>query len=93
MGRVFSRPAKGAGIGGFLGGAGALAFKMFGFTKAGVAAGSMAAGIQAGIGNVAAGSIFAVCQSIGATGVLAASLPFSIVTSSWRCRIWHLQTI
>jgi len=36
-----------------------------GFTAAGVAAGSTAAAIQAGIGNVAAGSVFAAAQSIG----------------------------
>ncbi len=36
-----------------------------GFGAAGVAAGSMAAGIQAGIGNVAAGSAFAAFQSAG----------------------------
>ena len=32
----------------------------------------MAAGIQAGIGNVAAGSLFALAQSIGAGGALPA---------------------
>jgi hypothetical protein len=32
-----------------------------GFSSHGVLAGSMAAGIQAGIGNVAAGSLFATC--------------------------------
>ncbi|KIM19840.1 hypothetical protein M408DRAFT_334245 [Serendipita vermifera MAFF 305830] len=41
------------------------AIAMVGFTTAGVAAGSMAAGIQAGIGNVAAGSVFAFMQSLG----------------------------
>lgn len=40
-----------------------------GFTTAGVAAGSMAASIQAGIGNVAAGSMFALLQSLGAVGL------------------------
>ena len=38
-----------------------------GFTSLGVAANSIAAMIQSAIGNVAAGSIFALCQSIGAT--------------------------
>ena len=33
--------------------------------------GSLAAAIQAGIGNVAAGSIFAVMTSLGATGAIA----------------------
>jgi len=36
-----------------------------GFTPAGVTAGSIAAVWQSGIGNVAAGSIFAACQSLG----------------------------
>lgn len=49
-----------------------------GFTSSGVAAGSIAAGVQAGIGNVAAGSTFAALQSIGATGALAVSLPITI---------------
>lgn len=41
-----------------------------GFTTSGVAGGSVAAGIQAGIGSVAAGSGFAVMQSLAATGAL-----------------------
>ena len=44
-----------------------------GFGAGGVVAGSVAAGAQAMIGNVAAGSLFAACQSAGATGVIAAS--------------------
>jgi len=43
---------------------------ILGFGKAGIAASSTAASIQGGIGNVAAGSIFATAQSIGATGAL-----------------------
>jgi hypothetical protein len=35
-----------------------------------VAAGSVAAGVQAGIGNVAAGSLFSGLQSVAATTVL-----------------------
>ena len=42
-----------------------------GFTSSGIAAGSIAAGIQSVIGNVAAGSTFATLQSLGATGVIA----------------------
>ena len=42
-----------------------------GFTSSGIAAGSIAAGIQAGIGNVVAGSAFATLQSLGATSVIA----------------------
>jgi len=44
-----------------------------GFAPAGIAAGSLAAGIQAGIGNVAAGSAFAILQSLG-TAPLVTSL-------------------
>ncbi len=40
-----------------------------GFTTTGVVAGSIAAGIQSGIGSVAAGSAFAGCQSLGALGL------------------------
>lgn len=39
-----------------------------GFSTGGVVAGSIAAGVQAGIGNVAAGSTFAALQSVGALG-------------------------
>jgi len=42
-----------------------------GFGAGGVVAGSAAAGIQAGMGNIAGGSLFALAQSIGA----GASLP------------------
>jgi len=44
-----------------------------GFGTAGVVGGSIAAGIQAAIGNVAAGSLFAVCTSLGMTGVFAST--------------------
>jgi len=44
-----------------------------GFGGAGIIAGSVAAGIQAVIGNVAAGSAFAICTSLGMTGVFASS--------------------
>jgi len=44
-----------------------------GFGGAGIIAGSVAAGIQAAIGNVAAGSAFAICTSLGMTGVFASS--------------------
>lgn len=49
---------------------GGLLLPAVGFTSAGVAAGSLAAATQASIGSVVAGSAFATCQSIGATGVL-----------------------
>jgi hypothetical protein len=41
---------------------------LLGFTTGGIAAGSAAAGMQAAIGNVVAGSGFAAMQSFGATG-------------------------
>ena len=44
-----------------------------GFGTAGIIGGSIAAGIQAAIGNVAAGSIFAVCTSLGMSGVFAST--------------------
>jgi len=44
-----------------------------GFGGAGIIAGSVAAGIQAAIGNVAAGSAFAIFTSLGMTGVFASS--------------------
>ena len=44
-----------------------------GFGGAGIVAGSVAAGIQAAIGNVAGGSVFAICTSLGMTGVFASS--------------------
>ena len=44
---------------------------LIGFGTAGIAAGSIAAGIQAGIGNVVAGSAFATMTSLGMQGVFA----------------------
>ncbi|KAH9067535.1 hypothetical protein EDB87DRAFT_3643 [Lactarius vividus] len=41
-----------------------------GFSAAGPVAGTMAAGIQAGIGNVAAGSLFATAQSVAMGGAI-----------------------
>lgn len=52
-----------------------LLLSCFGFTAAGVAAGSLAAAWQSSIGLVAAGSLFAWFQSLGAAG----GVPFS-----WR---------
>ena len=48
---------------------------VMGFTSTGVAAGSTAAGIQAGIGSVAAGSWFATLQSIAATTLIGTAAP------------------
>lgn len=50
-----------------------------GFTNAGVAAGSLAASFQSGMGGViAAGSKFAILQSIGATSGLIAIAPYTM---------------
>ena len=51
------------------------ALSYVGFTTAGVAAGSVAAGLQAGIGNVVAGSAFAIAQSLGMSAVFATAIP------------------
>lgn len=48
---------------------GAVALPVAGFGAGGVAAGSAAAAWQSSIGAVAAGSIFAILQSLGATGI------------------------
>ena len=47
---------------------GAAVLPLIGFGAGGVAAGSIAAGIHSGIGNVVAGSLFAITQSFAATG-------------------------
>lgn len=67
--------AAGAVGGAITTGAAALGLSAAGFTSAGVAAGSVAAGLQAGVGNVVGGSLFAVLQSIGATGAIVGALP------------------
>ena len=51
---------------------GALIPVALGFGSAGIVGGSVAAGIQSGIGNVVAGSLFSVCQSLGMTGFFTA---------------------
>ncbi|CCA71662.1 hypothetical protein PIIN_05598 [Serendipita indica DSM 11827] len=52
-----------------------------GFTGEGVAAASVAAGWQSMLGNVAAGSIFSVLQSFGATGLLAITAPVGVTVA------------
>ena len=59
--------AKYAGIGTCVVGGGVM---LLGFGGAGIVAGSVAAGIQASIGNVVAGSLFATVQSLAMTGVV-----------------------
>ncbi|XP_011706220.1 PREDICTED: interferon alpha-inducible protein 27-like protein 1 [Wasmannia auropunctata] len=53
-------------IGGILGCA---TFPLLGFGSSGISAGSYAASWQASIGSVAAGSLFAILQSLGAKGL------------------------
>ena len=60
--------AKGAAIVGGVVAVAAVAPIALGFGTGGIVAGSIAAGIQAGIGNVAAGSLFASMTSLGMTG-------------------------
>ena len=43
-----------------------------GFGTTGIVGGSIAAGIQSGIGNAVAGSAFSICQSLGMSGVFTA---------------------
>jgi len=70
---IWKKVAIGAGIaGGVLLGVGLIPMAL-GFGVGGIAAGSVAAGIQSIIGNVAAGSLFAACTSLGMTGVFASS--------------------
>ena len=56
-------------IGGGIVGAAGLIPMAIGFGTAGIAAGSIAAGIQSSIGAVSAGSTFATMTSFGMTGV------------------------
>lgn len=62
--------AAGLAAGAFVAGTGGLALFAAGYAGAGVAAGSLAASLQGPA--VAAGSWFATCQSLGATGALGA---------------------
>lgn len=76
---------KGASIGAACGAVGTIvasaATSIVGFTSSGVAAGSLAAGLQASVGNVAAGSLFAGMQTIGATGAIIGALPAVAITT------------
>ena len=67
-----------------------------GFTSTGVAAGSIAAGVQSALygGSVAAGSVFALCQSTGATGVIGSAATAGIVATLGlfvRLKCLHIQ--
>jgi Interferon-induced 6-16 family len=52
---------------------GGTALSAAGFGATGIVSGSIAAGIQATVGGVAAGSLFAALQSAGATGAIASA--------------------
>ena len=66
--KTLKKVAKGVAIGGAVVTGVALAPVAIGFGSAGIVAGSIAAGIQSLIGNVAAGSLFATMTSLGMTG-------------------------
>ncbi len=68
-------------VGGIIGGIFALPI-LLGFGSVGIIAGSIAAGVQAVIGNVVAGSAFAGLQSLGMTGVLAIGAVAGFTTSA-----------
>lgn len=69
-------------IGGAVVAAGAAFPIVIGFGTAGIAAGSIAAGIQSAIGNIAAGSLFASMTSVGMTGGFATAAAGGAVTSA-----------
>jgi hypothetical protein len=56
---------------------------LLGFGTAGIAAGSTAAVIQSGIGNVAAGSIFAFLTSLGMKGAFLATSAGGILSTAF----------
>lgn len=67
--KKYGKPAAIVAGGAIVGAAvGAAILPAIGFGSAGVVASSWAAAWQASIGNVAAGSTFAACQSLAATG-------------------------
>jgi len=70
---IMKKIGIGAAItGGVIAGAALLPITL-GFGTAGIVGGSIAAGIQAAIGNVAAGSLFAASTSLGMTGAFAST--------------------
>ena len=77
--KVLKNTIKGAVVGAAVAVVAAGGVYAAGFTTSGVAAGSIAAGLQSSIGLVQAGSAFAGMQSIGATGaLLTVGLPVAI---------------
>ncbi|KAK1235618.1 hypothetical protein PQX77_001150 [Marasmius sp. AFHP31] len=58
--------------------AGIATLNAVGFTSSGVAAGSLAAGLQSAIYGGATGGLFSICQSIGATAVVASPVGLAL---------------
>ncbi|KAG9087589.1 hypothetical protein FS749_002827 [Ceratobasidium sp. UAMH 11750] len=81
---VVRRVAKVGAAGVAVGGAVFVTPPLLGFTTAGVAAGSIAAGLQSAIygGAVSAGSWFAVMQSVGATATIVPALVAGTTTAA-----------
>lgn len=65
---------------------------LLGFRSAGIAAGSCASACQSAIGNVAAGSCFALAQSLGATGALVqwACVPIIVAAATIIGLVYYL---
>lgn len=66
--------------------------KALGFKAAGIAAKSVAAGMQAGMGNVAAGSTFSILQSAGASGLLTVGLVGGGVIVAGGLTYWGVKS-
>ena len=85
--------AKALGTGAIAVGATKLGLLVAGFATKGVVAGSIAAATQAGIGNVVAGSTFAVLQSAGAVGVsgllVPVGLPAAAAYGGYKAYQWY----
>mmetsp|Transcript_17087 Transcript_17087/g.27277 ORF Transcript_17087/g.27277 Transcript_17087/m.27277 type:complete len:205 (-) Transcript_17087:6-620(-) len=68
-------------VGGLVVATGGVGLALAGFSTAGIVGGSIAAASQASIGNIAAGSLFAMLQSAGATGAIASATSAGIGTA------------
>ncbi|KAF1996227.1 hypothetical protein P154DRAFT_580154 [Amniculicola lignicola CBS 123094] len=62
---------------------------LVGFTGVGVAAGSLAAGIQSGLGNVVAGGVFATLQSAAMGGYGAATVAGAVAQTAIAAEAIH----
>lgn len=72
--------------------AGCGTLKLLGFKAAGIAASSIASGVQAGIGNVAAGSAFSIAQSVGTSAVVTVGLTGGLVIVAGGVTYWGVKT-